>query len=55
MLVTLFGIVMLVRLVQPRNAQSPMLLTGRPLVVLGMVNVVGVPEDYPTQTYQRRS
>ena len=37
MLVTLLGIVTLVRLVQAWNAQSPMLVTGRPLIVSGMV------------------
>src|ERR1035441_8551989 len=37
MLVTLLGIMMLVRLRHEKNAQSPMLVTGRPLVVLGMV------------------
>jgi hypothetical protein len=36
-LVTLLGIVTLVRLVQLWNAWSPMLVTGRPLMVLGMV------------------
>ena len=37
MLVTLFGIVRLVTFVQPQNAWSPMLVTGRPFVVLGIV------------------
>jgi hypothetical protein len=37
MLVTLLPIVTLVRLVQSENAFSPMLVTGRPLIVLGMV------------------
>ena len=37
MLVTLPGIVMLVRVVLELNAEFPMLVTGRPLVVLGMV------------------
>ena len=37
MLVTLLGIVTLVRLVQSENAESPMLVTGRPSIVLGMV------------------
>ena len=37
MLVTLLAIVTLVRLVQSSNASSPMLVTGRPLIVLGMV------------------
>jgi hypothetical protein len=36
MLVTLLGIVTLVRL-QASNAQSPMLATGSPLIVSGMV------------------
>jgi len=37
MLVTLEGKVTLARLVQPRNASSPMLVTGRPLITLGIV------------------
>src|ERR1017187_6884950 len=37
MLVTLLGIVTLVRLVQLKNASPPMLVTGKPLVVSGMV------------------
>src|SRR5213080_418549 len=37
MLVTLFGIVMPVRLVDRRNAEEPMLVTGIPFVALGMV------------------
>jgi hypothetical protein len=36
MLVTLSGIVTLVRLVHHRNAPSPMLTTGKPFIVLGM-------------------
>ena len=36
MLVTLLGIVTLVRLVQKQNVIAPMLVTGRPLIVLGM-------------------
>ena len=38
MLVTLSGIVMLVRLVQSWKADSPILVTGLPSIVLGMVN-----------------
>jgi len=37
MLVTLVPIVMLVTLVEKWNAKSPMLVTGRPFVMLGMV------------------
>ncbi len=37
MLMTLSGIVTLVRLVQPENASHPMLVTNRPLIVSGMV------------------
>ena len=37
MLVPLFGIVTLVGLLHSKNAQFPMLLTGKPLTVLGMV------------------
>ena len=37
MRVTLLGIVTLVRLVQNWNAHDPMLVTGRPLMVSGMV------------------
>jgi hypothetical protein len=36
MLVTLAGIVMLVRLVHQVNAESPMLVTGRSLIVFVM-------------------
>ena len=38
MLVTLLGIVTLVRRLQPENAESPMVVTGRPLMALGMVS-----------------
>ena len=34
MLVTLFGIIMLVRLLQPQNAESPMLVTLSGIVML---------------------
>src|SRR6266478_5606670 len=37
MAVTLFGIVTLVRLVLPRHARLPMLVTGRPLIGSGML------------------
>src|ERR1039458_9132864 len=37
MLVTLLGIVKLVRLVHSENALVPMLVTGRPLIVSGML------------------
>jgi hypothetical protein len=37
MLVTLLGMVTLVRRVHQENASYPMLVTGRPLIVLGMV------------------
>ena len=37
MLVTLLGIVTLVTLSRLKNAPSPMLVTGRPLMVDGMV------------------
>ena len=43
---TLFGIVTPVRLVQPANALTPMLVTGRPAILLGMVTTA--PEQlYP--------
>ena len=38
MLVTLPGIVMLVRVVLELNAEFPMLVTGLPLIIPGMVN-----------------
>jgi len=37
MLMTLLGIVTLVKLVLPKNALSPMLVTGKPFVVLGIM------------------
>jgi len=43
MLVTLFGIVMLVIAVLPKNAQSPMAKTGRPPIVDGMITAPPVP------------
>ncbi len=43
MLVTLFGIVTLVRLVQEPNAPLPMLVTGSPLIVAGMAIAPPVP------------
>ena len=42
-LVTLLGIVMLVKLVQLLNAVAPMLVTGRPLRMFGMVNALPDP------------
>ena len=36
MLLTLLGIITPVMLVQPKKARYPMLVTGRPLIVLGM-------------------
>src|ERR1035441_1935060 len=36
-LATLLGMVMLVRPGRPENAPAPMLVTGRPVIVLGMV------------------
>jgi hypothetical protein len=36
MLVTLLGIVTLVRLAKPENAAYPMLVTGRPLITPGI-------------------
>ena len=38
MLVILSGIVMLVRLVHPEKAAYPMLVTGLPSIVLGMIS-----------------
>jgi hypothetical protein len=43
MLVTLLGIVTLVRLVLSRNASSPMLVTGRPPMELGIVTAPPAP------------
>jgi hypothetical protein len=45
MLVTLWEILTLVKLV-PENAKSPMLVTGKPIILLGMVTAPPVPE-YP--------
>jgi len=42
MLVTLLGIVMLVRLVQSLNASFPILVTGKPSIVSGMPRFVGL-------------
>ena len=42
-LLTLFGIMIWVRLMQPLNAESPMLVTGRPLIVSGIVTVPPIP------------
>ena len=42
MLVTLSGIVMLVRLVQSRKASSPMLVTGLPLYMARIIKSVSV-------------
>jgi len=44
MLVTPFGMVMLVRLTLPENTWFPMLVTGRPLIVLGMVTAPALSE-----------
>src|SRR6266540_1486913 len=43
MLVTLLGIVMLVRLGLSMNAESPMRVTGRPLIVPGMATAPSEP------------
>ena len=43
MLVTLFGIVMLVRLVQPLNASLSILVTLYPLISLGIIKLLLVP------------